>query len=247
MQGDAVAPEQVLLRSCQIHTPCPNIDLWLADPADWSLADCVSTLSPAERQRADRFRHDGARSQFVLGRTLLRRQLGRRLGIRPERVTIVFEALGRPRLEDARSGLTFNLSHTNGLVVCALGRVAQLGLDVERGDREIDAEQFSATILHPEEQADFLALSGGRLRLAILTRWTLKEAYVKATGEGLSRPFREIAFSSRSPDAELLVPGTQAGPWWFRTLTPTPHFLLSLAARAPTQPGINLAWAKPDS
>ena len=92
---------------------------------------------------------------------------------------------GRPSLAPpfAATGLHFNLAHTHGLVVLAAGRVAGVGVDVEAlGKRvrlEVAERYFSAA-----EVAELSALPVDARAARFLRLWTLKESYLKATGQG---------------------------------------------------------------
>lgn len=100
-----------------------------------------------------------------------------------------FGEMGKPFLPDTPQ-LHFNLSHCSGLAVCLLSHT-ECGVDCESirpckqrvAERVCNAQELAA--LKAAKDADFL-----------FTRlWTLKEAYVKAIGIGISYPMREVSFS----------------------------------------------------
>ncbi|MEA1652629.1 4'-phosphopantetheinyl transferase superfamily protein [Nitrospirillum sp. BR 11164] len=157
-------------------------------------------LDEGEQVRARRFVFEANRREYVAAHGLARLWLGRLLGRPP--AALVFTPLtpqGKPGLVGAPVGLDFNLSHTDGLVACAvtLDAGTRIGVDVERGDRRIGAEVATA-MFAPEELAWLDARPAGRGGPDLVTFWTLKEAYIKALGLGLSLPTDSFAMA---PDA----------------------------------------------
>ena len=116
----------------------PSVDVWIAherlldDPA--VAARLVSLLAPDELERRNRMATESGRRQQLLARALQREVLSRCLPeIAPRDWRFTRGESGRPSLAppfDA-SGMNFNLAHTPGLVVMAVGRVAHIGIDVE--------------------------------------------------------------------------------------------------------------------
>ncbi|MDG3444075.1 4'-phosphopantetheinyl transferase family protein [Nitrospirillum amazonense] len=184
-------------------------------------------LDEGERARARRFVFEVNRREYVAAHGLARLWLGRLLGRPP--AALAFAPLtpqGKPGLVDAPAGLDFNLSHTDGLVACAvtLEVGTRIGVDVERGERRIGAE-LAAAMFAPEELAWLDARPAGRSGRDLVTFWTLKEAYIKALGLGLSLPTDSFAMAPEGPalirhDGSL--PSGQACRLWTRDL-PSGH------------------------
>lgn len=100
-------------------------------------------------------------------------------------LSIAAEPDGKPYLKD--SALHFSLSHSGSFAACALSDLP-VGLDLEYRGRISDAllrRSFS-----PEEQTLIRASRDPDLLFTRL--WTGKESYVKATGQGILFPLREI-------------------------------------------------------
>ncbi|TWB42893.1 4'-phosphopantetheinyl transferase family protein [Nitrospirillum viridazoti] len=158
-------------------------------------------LDEGEQARARRFVFEANRREYVAAHGLARLWLGRLLGRPP--AALAFTPLtpqGKPGLVDAPAGLDFNLSHTDGLVACAvtLDAGARIGVDVERRDRRIGAELATA-MFAAEELAWLDARPAGRGGPDLVTFWTLKEAYIKALGVGLSLPTDSFAMAPEGP------------------------------------------------
>ncbi len=83
--------------------------------------------------------------------------------------------------------LSFNLSHTTGYMVIAFATDMDLGIDIERGDRAVRLETISRHFFHEKEKKDLSeSSSGGNKSKHFVRIWTLKEAFLKGLGVGLT-------------------------------------------------------------
>jgi 4'-phosphopantetheinyl transferase len=183
-----------------------DVALWWAPLAasDGEIARVSSWLAPAERARAARFGREALSQRYIAGRALLRWLLGRTLGLPPHAVPIVRGARGRPQLEHD-AGLDFNVSHTQGVALIGIAHGRRIGVDIERADRVVRADGLARKFLTAAEQATLAPLPAAERRARFLRYWTCKEAMSKATGDGLSAPFRRLEV--RLTDAIELVWG----------------------------------------
>lgn len=195
-----------------------------------------SLLSADERAREGRFHFDADKERFVIGRALVRLQLSRYLGGDPRRWAFTTNEHGRPALlaPGGPAWLGFNVSHTRGMVACALAATHDVGVDVEWVDRALThdvADRFFA----PTEVADLRALSPESQPRVFFDYWTLKEAYIKARGMGLALPLRHFAFRLRPPAPPAIAFDPEidddAGTWQFAQAWPTARHRLALAVR----------------
>lgn len=216
-------------------------DAW---PSPASHARGLAWLAPPERTRYARFRHDADREMFLLGRVMARVVVGRALACRPEAWPWREGARGRPDVDLPDAGVSFNVAHSGGIVVCALARGADVGIDIEdRGRARLDRDLVER-YCSPSEIADVAAQPGDGWRDRFLTYWTLKEAYLKARGLGIAVHLADLSFS-RTPEGAVSVEflGSLAGadPAWafdFRDLAD--HFV---AVAASTPLGIRPAFS----
>jgi 4'-phosphopantetheinyl transferase len=168
----------------------------------FSREDLLHYLGPEERVRHARFRFESDRDIYLVAHALTRRMLGRLIGVSSDALEFAAGEHGRPEIvgpESAR-GFRFNLSHTHGLVACAVTRGADIGVDVEYAERRVDILGVARQVFSPVEVAGLAALSGGAQRERFFELWTLKEAYIKAIGKGLSAPLRSITFDPAQSD-----------------------------------------------
>ena len=202
---------------CQLDAPpraVPNGDthVYVARLGDagrfWPL------LTDEERARAERFRLARVRDQFVAARGHLRALLGRYLGLEPRAVPVLYADGGKPYLPD-RFALHFNVSHTDGLAVLAVGN-SRVGVDVERVRPIPDADGLVSRFFTRRECDQFQALPPPARPAAFLRAWTRKEAVLKAIGRGVqSLDCCDVTFGEDEPPAVLELDGDRsAGGRW---------------------------------
>ena len=175
-----------------------GVSLWWCNldvPAN-ALPSLAATLGAAEHARAARFGRDSLRARWIAGRASLRWVLGRTLHIAPADVSIARGTRGRPALVPDDGRFDFNVSHTADVALIGIREAGsatlRIGVDVERADRDVPAERLARRVLTTDEQAAQAALAPDERRRRFLRYWTCKEAMSKATGDGLSAPFRHI-------------------------------------------------------
>lgn len=185
--------------------PAGAVHLWQKelDGSTTEVMACFELLSSDERERAQRFRVERPRTAFILTRGTLRMMLAHYLGSQPREIRFRYEGNGKPLL-DGDNNLFFNVSHTDGLALLAFTRGHQLGVDVEKVNSNTDVERLAERFFSERECRALGQLSGNRLREAFFRIWTRKEAYIKATGEGLSLPLDQFEVSIAAGDRDAL-------------------------------------------
>ena len=209
------------------------VDLWVSDERNWTTSavdGLLSVLSEDERRRADRYRDGADRARSILARAMARYALSMR---DPERAPAEWyfrtTDKGRPVLVD--DGPAFSVTHTTGMVGVALAEV-DVGLDAEWIDRGTDVDLVGRRWFHADEAAEIDARAGRSRRRAFFEFWTLKEAYAKALGMGLSIPFRSLRFF-RDPPIGLERDATRVEGWTFRLVDVSrDDHVLAVAVRA---------------
>jgi 4'-phosphopantetheinyl transferase len=204
------------------------------------LADAVALLSDDERARYDAIRFaDGARD-YAAAHALIRRVLSRGRSTAPRDWRFGRTPTGKPFLIGGGEPLpSFSLSHTRGLVACAVTPAAvAIGVDVERCDREIDVDRLAARFFAEPEIAALRALAEGERRDRFFDLWTLKEAVVKALGLELPPALASVALeiSDRPTGRDIRVaqsPGGADTAWQLALFMPTAGFRIAVAAAPP--------------
>lgn len=151
-------------------------------------ASLATSLAPDERDRSSRLNFPADRARYVAARGILRDILSRYLGCPPAAVRLHDGAFGKPGLagDFVRSGLQFNLSHTEALAVYALAYARPLGIDVEQVRPLPEAETIARRFLSPDEYASICSAAAEDRARSFFAAWTATEARLKARGVGLS-------------------------------------------------------------
>ncbi|MFT4296321.1 MAG: 4'-phosphopantetheinyl transferase superfamily protein [Micropruina sp.] len=160
--------------------------------------------SPERRERAARFRFEADRLRCLVAGALLAHALVRTHRLRPDDYTITRNRYGKPLLQD-RPGVEFNLSHAGSWVVCATG-TDPVGVDVEALANA--RPHLADGMFAPDERDYVLGGPAAEASLRFTRVWTLKEAYTKYLGRGLSEPLDR--FSVLTGDG--LVPAGEGVP-----------------------------------
>jgi 4'-phosphopantetheinyl transferase len=223
------------------HKPLQPVDVWVVAVGALSgplLSELERQLDADERRRLGRLADEPARRELVAGRALARAVLTARYGAPRGGWRFATTASGRPDVARAAEPrpFDFNLTHAGGLVCCALvdGPV-RVGVDLERRDRVLNPEALTAAALSAEERAGLAACDPAARRVRLLRLLTLKEAYLKAIGHGLTVRPNGIAFDLADGGEARLRGG--AG-WSFATIA-RGGFVLAVAAET-AAPGLAL-------
>ena len=227
------------------HAPSPSLhsDPWLPAPADLSLDEghvhvwraCLTrsakdverlagTLSIDEQRRAERFRSAADRCRFVVARGLLRLLLGRYLGGDPASLALGYGPAGKPELRhpSVAADVRFNCSHSGNLILCTFAGGRRIGIDVEAHRPIPELDSITRLVLTSRERRQLANLRPRQRRDAFFRAWTRKEAFLKATGDGLTRPAEriEVSLAPRGSRLLLAVDGDPdaAGHWQVRDL-----------------------------
>jgi len=164
-------PEDLRLGEFDVHIWQINLD---------TIAPPFEILSIDERSRADRFKFEQHRQRFIAGRGFLRSLLARYLNTDPSTLEFHYGSYGKPFLKD--SLIQFNLAHSQHLALYAVTRDRAVGIDVEQVRA---VEQLAALV-----QRFFLPAEARTIQAQpdlFFQYWTCKEAFLKATGTGLSK------------------------------------------------------------
>lgn len=154
----------------------------------------VRCLSAEERDRMNRFVFERDRIRYGLSRGGLRQLLGRYLQCDPAGLGFEYEARGKPHLclDGQRSALQFNLSHSGDWVVYGISCDRAVGIDIEQVRPLRDLRQMAQRCLTPAELEAFSQLPGEAAQGQFFEYWTGKEAFLKATGQGLTRSMTDV-------------------------------------------------------
>jgi 4'-phosphopantetheinyl transferase len=164
-------------------------------------------LSSDEKTRAARYHREIDRQYFITVRATLRQILGSYLNADPGALTFAYSSKEKPSLDgaEASSGIEFNVSHSGNMALLAFARQRDIGVDVEQIRRDFDTGQIAARFFSAAEQRQLAALPEEQRSEAFFLCWTRKEAYIKATGKGLSLPLHEFDVSLAPKEQNALL------------------------------------------
>jgi len=114
----------------------------------------------------------------------LRTTLSRYAAVKPADWQFINNAHGRPELLDRPANapdLRFNISHTDGLIACAVTIGREVGVGVEQVSRRL-SHDVAGRHFAPGEVNDLRRLPEDEQQRVFFDYWTLKEAYSKALG-----------------------------------------------------------------
>lgn len=177
----------------------------------------LNFLDEEELQIYNRSHSLGRRIKFATGRALLKSKLAAQLSIAPEELHFSRNQYGKPYLKGQgypNEMIDFNISHCKGLVACAFTIGTFVGIDVEEERRnilEIGNSFFSA------DEIDYIGTFPHEAQNTISCKiWTLKEAYVKAKGVGITVPLDNFSVCENNE-------------FFFHSVSPSPGYYLSVA------------------
>jgi len=218
-----------------LTAPAPGVALWLChlDRVSADVTALSASLSAQERARAERFGTALLRRRWIAGRATLRSLLGHALGSDPSAVRLRRGVRGRPEL-DGDYAVDFNVSHTGDTALIAIATGTRdgtrIGIDVERGERRVNADGLARKFLTERERAEIALVASDVRRQRFLRLWTCKEAMSKATGDALSAPFRHMDVMLDGGPRLIAGPAPYAPAAWQLVSAATPPDLIATLA-----------------
>ncbi len=212
-------PQQVDIWRVELDCHCEEIRPFLA------------MLSEDEQKRADRFYFEGDRQRFIVARGMLRSLLGKYLQLAPEQIEFRYSTKGKPLLENPYHSLHFNLSHSGDLALYAIAS-QPVGIDLEQIRPLPDAEQLAKRFFTPREAEAIASVPRAQKQAAFLNAWTRKEAYLKATGDGLAGLDEvEVSLLPGMPAKLLNIKGNSelASEWFLEEIDPHSDYVAAVA------------------
>jgi 4'-phosphopantetheinyl transferase len=180
-------PEQGYgLGAQDIHIYCLDIRRFTAD----HYTDAERVMSSAERERAQKFVR--GKESYIASRWLLRKVLARYSNLPPKMVEFLRTDKGKPYLP--RSNIHFSLSHSGHWAMLAVANAELIGIDIEAVGTTRDLIGIAESYYHPHEFARLQTLPGVAQSDYFYRLWTLKEAFFKAMGTGISAGLEKISF-----------------------------------------------------
>jgi 4'-phosphopantetheinyl transferase len=193
---------------------------------DFALAPLVAVLPAAEIDQACRFRNPLDRRRYLARHGWLRRRLAPYAGVDPQDLRFRLNPFGKPSLSEGP--VQFSLSHSDGYALLAVALDRPVGCDIERRDDQFPHREVGRQAFTSREARALDALPAHARARSFFTRWTCKEAYVKACGIGLSLPFDCFEVDVDGDRARL---GEGCGGWSVAAFEPVVGFQAAVVTR----------------
>lgn len=176
-----------------------EIHLWILNPTKIRepllLARYRELLTAEESDKVQRYRFEKHRHDALITRAFVRDTLSHYCERLPQEWRFEKGEKDKPEIIDPPLPLRFNLSHTEGMIVCAICLHHDLGADVEHIDRNTDTLGIADRFFSPTEVKELFSLPDDESkRSRFFDYWTLKESYIKAWGLGLAIPLDQFSF-----------------------------------------------------
>ncbi len=203
-------------------------------------------MSPEERVQQQRFYFAEGRHEYLVTRALVRTVLSRYVAVDPSIWRFERNEYGKPAIASPRDipPLTFNLSHTAGLIVCLVALGHDIGVAVEDMTRAGKTVEIAEQFFSPTEVAALHALPSSKQRSRFFEYWTLKEAYIKARGMGVALPLEQFSFhlEAGQPIRISFAPHFLDDPhdWQFAQFHPTSQHEMTVAIRHGTDAALTI-------
>lgn len=152
-------------------------------------------LSADELHRMGRFKFEHLQRAYAIARALVRTTLSKYVDVDPASWRFTEGEHGKPEVADCPLPLRFNLSHTNKQIVCAVMLERDVGIDIENVGRSNDVLAIADRYFSATELEELFSLPAERQTDRFFDCWTLKEAYMKADGGGISLGLGNFSFS----------------------------------------------------
>ena len=195
------------------------------------------SLSAEEKQRAARFLRQKDRQRYYFSHSMLRTVLAYYLSIDPQHIVFKYNPFGKPSLWQAvaEPEICFNMAHSEDMVAVAVTCLEAVGVDIEFIRELQDARQIVTGNFSPEEQRYLIGSPDQEFKDRFFTCWTLKEAFIKAIGMGLSHPletFNIVASHTGTPiSGRVTLQGSADSKWYQLPFQPHPCYRAAIVVK----------------
>ncbi len=226
-------PNEIYFFYCMVDT--------LADPL--LLERYRSEISASERAKTDRYVFEKDRHRCLVTRALARYVLSACTNVQPGALEFTQNQYGKPDLKPGcvTEPIRFNISHSGGMTACAVALGCAVGVDVERRRDDIDLS-LADRYFTASEASYIHSRTAGSRPAAFFDIWTLKEAYIKARGMGLSIDLNCFGFEI-GHDIQIYMENDlddRPDRWSFFQFTPEPDYHAAIAVQDGAKAGLKI-------
>ena len=225
-------PEKLNLLENEIHLWQANLDL-----PSVVIEKLALSLSEDEKTRANRFHFAQHRDRYIAGRGILRQLLAKYLQVNSDRIRFEYSSRGKPYLASClnQNNLQFNVSHSQNLALYGFNYQEIIGVDLEYIKDDINYKQLATRFFTPQELQLIYRTKSEAQKTRFFQLWTAKEAYLKATGDGLAQGLDAIEFTIDKNNKLSLVSikqeSAQISDWLINNFIPQDKFIATIAVK----------------
>lgn len=227
-----------------LHPIADNTHIWLLDVStinEEMQAHALNLLSSEELKRAASFSY--RQSSYIVSRVFLREILAQYCKCSSDSLVFDVGPQGKPCLTNVPYPVSFNLSHSGNFIVLAINATARVGIDIEIS-RKRQFMRIAEDYFHAQEVMQLKSCANEQEQAAVfLQLWTLKEAFLKARGDGISGGLDKIYFNVHPHPWKVHIADSlneQAEDWQFFSTTLSKDIYLSVAVSQKSP--IKLLW-----
>lgn len=204
-------PSDLTLSQSEVH-------LWKGRITDFEADAEVfygGSLPKDEKEKADNISSRENRKAYIISRGILRTVLSEYLKVKPGDIVFEYNEHGKPSIADGLNprNVRFNLSHSNDLILYAVARNKEVGIDVEYMRDVGRAERIIERFFSPEQKDFYNSQSESMKKTAFFRLWTRREAYGKAMGRGFSVPAADCGIPLLRKDGKPASVHVVSGKW----------------------------------
>jgi 4'-phosphopantetheinyl transferase len=229
------------LKLDEIHAWLFDLDDPRQNPSVWD-----KILSEEEVGRSRHYHFEKDRLRFIIRRGILRKLLGLYTGLEPS--AIAYKTNSHGKLSLISHPLQFNLSSCQNQCVFAFTMEKEVGVDIEQVRPLSDLPRLLECWVSPEERAGLCAQAPAVQLEAFYHVWTQKEAFIKASGEGLTVSLKNFSVSIYPNEPGRLLSincgSDDASHWKMASYVPEAGWRVAVCVRAETN--LKVLWYKPD-
>lgn len=228
-QNWLLPPKKLTLTNSKVHIWLANLDI-----STEKVTRLSKFLSADEQIRADRFKFEKNRNHFIAARGILRMIASAYLSVPADRLQFAYSSRGKPSFQS--DSLQFNLSHSHNLALYGFTKDNQIGVDLEYLRPMPDAAKIAQRFFSPQEYQWINSLSDRAQQKAFFQCWTAKEAYLKATGEGISNSLDlvevKISDDRNKISIEIKQGDRQVSGWLIDGFVPQQDYIATVAVES---------------
>lgn len=227
-----------------------QVYVWIVElkQPDHIVQQLASFLTVDEMQRANRYHFKRDSRHFIVARGIVRLVLSHYLDCPPAEVQFALGAYGKPSVTMQPNGLDlrFNVSHSHELALIAVTLGREVGVDIEQIRPLDDADLIAEHFFSLSERAVLRSLPAAAKQQGFYACWSRKEAYIKATGLGLTQVLSEfdVTLAPHEPIRLVRVQDkpAEAQHWSYLSLSPPAGYAAALIVAGPPCEVLSWHW-----